>query len=32
MDRHPVLIDLLTEFANSGVEDLVVGGWAVGIP
>ena len=32
MDLHPGLIVLLTEFANSGVEYLVVGGWAVGIP
>lgn len=31
MDLHPDLIDLLTEFASSGVEYLVVGGWAVGI-
>lgn len=26
MDLHPDLIDLLTEFANSGVEYLIVGG------
>jgi hypothetical protein len=31
MDLHPDLIELLTEFANSGVEYLVVGGWAVGV-
>lgn len=31
MDLHPDLIDLLTEFASSGVEYLIVGGWAVGI-
>ncbi len=29
MDLSPDLIDLLTEFANSGVEYLVIGGWAV---
>lgn len=28
MDLHPDLIDLLTEFKNSGVEYLIVGGWA----
>jgi Nucleotidyltransferase of unknown function (DUF6036) len=31
MDLHPDLIDLLTEFASSGVEYLIVGGWAVGV-
>ncbi len=31
MDLHPDLIDLLTEFARSGVEYLIVGGWAVGV-
>lgn len=31
MDLHPDLIDPLTEFANFGVEYLVVGGWAVGV-
>jgi hypothetical protein len=31
MDLHPDLIDLLTEFENSGVEYLIVGGWAVGL-
>ncbi len=31
MDLHPDLIDLLTEFESSGVEYLVVGGWAVSI-
>ncbi len=29
MDLSPDLIDLLTEFEGSGVEYLVVGGWAV---
>lgn len=29
MDLSPDLIDLLTEFESSGVEYLVVGGWAV---
>ena len=29
MDLHPDLTDLLSEFENSGVEYLVVGGWAV---
>lgn len=31
MDLRPDLIDLLTEFENSGVEYLVVGGWAVSV-
>lgn len=31
MDLHPDLIDLLTELKSSGVEYLVVGGWAVGV-
>jgi hypothetical protein len=31
MELHPDLIELLTEFANFGVEYLVVGGWAVGL-
>jgi hypothetical protein len=31
MDLPPDLLDLLTEFASSGVEYLVVGGWAVGV-
>lgn len=31
MDLHPDLIDLLTEFGSSGVEYLIVGGWAVGV-
>ena len=31
MDLHPDLFDLLTEFASSGVEYLVIGGWAVGV-
>lgn len=29
MDLSPDLIDLLTEFEKSGVEYLVIGGWAV---
>lgn len=29
MDLSPDLIDLFTEFENSGVEYLVIGGWAV---
>lgn len=29
MDLSPDLTDLLTEFENSGVEYLVIGGWAV---
>lgn len=29
MDLSPDLIDLLTEFEKSGVESLVIGGWAV---
>jgi hypothetical protein len=29
MDLHPDLIDLLAAFENSGVEYLVIGGWAV---
>lgn len=31
MDLHPDLIDLLTEFAKSEAEYLVIGGWAVGV-
>jgi hypothetical protein len=31
MDLQPDLIDLLSEFRSSGVEYLIVGGWAVGI-
>jgi hypothetical protein len=31
MDLHPDLIDPLTEFASSGAEYLIVGGWAVGV-
>jgi hypothetical protein len=31
MDLHPDLMDLLGAFSSSGVEYLVVGGWAVSV-
>jgi hypothetical protein len=32
MDLHPDFRDLLSALAATNAEDLIVGGWAVGLP